>query len=100
MPANRVGGSHTASTSGSSAPYGALPSQKPACRFPARASSAVDSQYGEGLHLCKRYIQPRTPQWKRFPDLVKCLPDYVAPLTAAGEHLTPIALCKTIDPVE
>ena len=32
--------------SSSSAPHGAQPSQKPACRFPARASSAVDSQYG------------------------------------------------------
>ena len=30
----------------------------------------------------------------------KCLPDYVAPLTAAGEHLTPITLCKAMDPVE
>jgi hypothetical protein len=48
---------HTISTmyplapaSSSRAPHGAQPSQKPACRFPARASSAVDSQYGEGLH--------------------------------------------------
>ena len=48
-------------TSSSRAPHGAQPSQKPACGFLARASSAVDSQYGEGLHPRKRDVQPRTP---------------------------------------
>lgn len=86
--------------SSSCAPHGAQPSQKPACRFPARASSAVDSQYGEGLHPCKRDVQPRTPQRKRFLNLLKFLPNYAAPLAATGKHLTPVALCKAVDPME
>ena|SRR3989304_6200733 len=39
--------------SSSRTPRGAQPSLKPACIFTAQASSAVDSQYGEGLHPCK-----------------------------------------------
>ena len=71
-------------------------SQKPACGFPAQASSIIDSQHCQGFHPTVWDIQPWSAQREGFYDLLERLPGDVTSLAAAGEHPTPTSLASSM----
>ena len=75
-------------------------SQKPACRFPAQASSVMDSQNCQGFHPAIRNIQPWSSQREAPFDLLELLPCDLTSLAPGTEHSTPTSLAGAMQAVK
>ena len=77
-----------------------LSSQKPACGFPAQASSVMDSQNCQGFHPAIRNIQPWASQREAPFDLLELLPCDLTSLASGTEHSTPTSLAGAMQAVK
>jgi len=71
-------------------------SQKPACGFPAQASSVMDSQNCQGFHPTVRNVQPWLPQREALFDFAELLPCDVTSLTSGTEHPAPASFAGSM----
>ncbi len=70
----------------------------PACGFPARGSSEVDSQFGDGLQLRVRDMELRFKQRELRLDPLQLLPGDRAAPTPTAQYFAPIAFHGPMDP--
>ena len=72
-------------------------SQKPACGFPAQASSVMDSQNCQGFHPAIRNVQPWLSQREALFDRLKLLPCDLTSLASGTEHSAPTSLAGSME---